>query len=176
MAVNWATRGFPVNIWDGENGWARTKERIGGPAPPSLYYTCDRSLMTFGTLKKQVTARATDKRPLLHVIDDIQQLIQDFDNRRGDIDEWISWLVHLKVNYPVVFLVVSKLSRQGKHKESGELEYNADMALQIGGSSRRRTFTLTKWRMGPIGVLCYLTIPVLWKWRLEVEELKSASK
>jgi KaiC/GvpD/RAD55 family RecA-like ATPase len=81
-------------------------------------------------------------RPLLVVVDSLQKLsIPDLSERRSAIDTWLRMLEGLKNQHNIAILAVSELKRPQNgtgyetggtaFKESGDIEYTADLALTL---------------------------------------------
>lgn len=79
---------------------------------------------------ERVLSRAGD-RPLFVVVDSLQKVPSVMEDRRSDIDKYLRLLEYVKTNYPVVLAVTSELSRAGDFKESGDIEYTADVAIRF---------------------------------------------
>jgi replicative DNA helicase len=84
-----------------------------------------------------------EDKPLVVVLDSLQKLpMKSLQDRRGGIDAWMRALEFLRERYRVVVLVTSELKRppQGQTsykpnevslKESGDIEYSADLVLTL---------------------------------------------
>jgi KaiC/GvpD/RAD55 family RecA-like ATPase len=79
-------------------------------------------------------------RPVLVVIDSLQKLLQNLEDRRAEVDKLTRLFEQLRYEYEVTFLVVSEIKRdkdgtyrphEAAFKESGGLEYSADLALTL---------------------------------------------
>jgi hypothetical protein len=84
-------------------------------------------------------ARAAD-RPLLLVIDSLQKLPMDLDDRRAGVDAWVRLLERLRHEHETAVLLISEIKRDQKggytpheaaFKESGGIEYAADLAMTL---------------------------------------------
>lgn len=89
--------------------------------------------------------KSYESQPRLVVIDSLQKLKPLEKLRRDSIDRWLREIETLKSDGNVHFLVVSEISRGekdinyrkpnlGAFKESGDIEYTADVALQFADS------------------------------------------
>lgn len=135
-----AARDVPVLYYDLENGRHATGERIRAmygddlqaarEATRRLYYRD-----TAAALEMDLLALGTGA---LVVIDSIQKMPTSVEHRRAGIDRWVHRLEALKRRGCHV-LVVSEIARSlyggdawvGAYKESGEIEYAADLGLQL---------------------------------------------
>jgi len=86
-----------------------------------------------------VRARAAD-RPLLLVIDSLQKLPMDLDDRRAGVDSWVRLLERLRHEHDAAVLLISEIRRdqrggytphEAAFKESGGIEYAADLAMTL---------------------------------------------
>jgi replicative DNA helicase len=84
--------------------------------------------------------KVAGKRVLLVVIDSLQKLPGDLKERRAATDDWMRLFARLRNDFEVVFLVISELTRsyrggyeahEAAFKESGEIEYTADLAMTM---------------------------------------------
>lgn len=73
-------------------------------------------------------------------VDSLQKLPFLATDRRTSIDMWLRYFEGVAEDAPVV--AVSELSREGKYKESGDIEYSADNCLQLRKTSDGRSFSL----------------------------------
>jgi len=107
---------------------------------PNFYLYTDYSLMRPDVIARRIQDVETDKKLL--VLDSLQKLPPLAKQRRDSIDTWLRELEQIKQDSSVTILLVSELSRGegGKHyqrphlvafKESGDVEYTADVALQF---------------------------------------------
>jgi replicative DNA helicase len=92
-------------------------------------------------LIQQVVVKS-DGAPVLVVIDSLQKLKMSMKERRDGIDEWVRELESMRNEMNVVILVISELNRasyagaggtkaKAAFKESGDIEYTADLALHM---------------------------------------------
>lgn len=107
---------------------------------PGFYLTTDHALMRPEIIERQIQQIGADKT--LVVLDSLQKLPSLEKQRRDSIDAWLRALERIKQDPSIVILLVSELSR-GEHgvnykkpslnafKESGDIEYSADVALQF---------------------------------------------
>lgn len=79
-------------------------------------------------------------RKLLAIIDSLQKMPGDpHDDRRTAIDKWIRFFERLRYEHRVAFLLISEIrrglngyrAREDAFKESGDIEYSADLALTL---------------------------------------------
>jgi replicative DNA helicase len=84
-------------------------------------------------------ARAGE-RPLLLVIDSLQKLPMDLEDRRAGVDTWVRLLERLRHEHDAAVLLISEIKRDQKgqytaheaaFKESGGIEYAADLAMTL---------------------------------------------
>jgi len=84
-------------------------------------------------------ARAGD-RSLLVVIDSLQKLPMELDDRRAGVDGWVRLLERLRHEHDAAVLLISEIKRdqrgqytahEAAFKESGGIEYSADLALTL---------------------------------------------
>jgi replicative DNA helicase len=117
--------------------WAAAKERL---------RALSGSLFAEFAPPKDLVARLTDvrrladDRPLLVVMDSLQKLPGDLDERRAVVDAWVRLFERLRHELDVVFLVISEIKRsqrgdyqanESAFKESGGIEYSADLAMTL---------------------------------------------
>jgi broad-specificity NMP kinase len=140
-------RRVPVLVYDFENGFAaamdHTREIFGGnlervQAALRQVYHRD-SIRTLDSDLGRVPA------PALIIVDSVQKLPASIENRRHGIDRWVHRLEYLKKRgYSI--MMVSEVGRMyydsdaslKAFKETGEIEYTADVGLQLlptGGDS-----------------------------------------
>jgi len=88
------------------------------------------------------------ERPLLLVIDSLQKLPMDLDDRRAGIDAWIRLLERLRHGHEAAVSLISEIKRDQKgqytaheiaFKESGGTEYAADLAMTLTRPSAAET-------------------------------------
>jgi replicative DNA helicase len=107
---------------------------------PGLYLTTDNSLMRPDAIHRQIQRAGADKTLL--VLDSLQKLPPLEKQRRDSIDRWLRELEQIKQDPNIAILLISELSRGekeahyknptlGAFKESGDIEYTADVALQF---------------------------------------------
>jgi replicative DNA helicase len=79
-------------------------------------------------------------RPLLVVLDSLQKLPMDLEDRRAGVDAWIRLLERLRHEHEAAVLLISEIKRDQKgqytaheaaFKESGGIEYAADLAMTL---------------------------------------------
>jgi len=80
------------------------------------------------------------ERPLLLIIDSLQKLPMDLEDRRSGVDAWIRLLERLRHQHDTAVLLISEIKRDPKgqytaheaaFKESGGIEYAADLAMTL---------------------------------------------
>ena len=139
IALDAATR-MPVLVYDFENGFPvmmdHTREIYNGDlgsiraATERVYYR--------DSIRGLDADLARVPAPALIVVDSIQKLPGSVEFRRSSLDRWIHRLEYLKKR-GYSLLVVSEIGRAsyghdayiGAYKETGEIEYSADFALQL---------------------------------------------
>ena len=143
-----SARQMPVVFYDFENGWGTVTSRLlkvfGGDVgrlrehTKQLYYRQDISRMEMD-LQEVGT-------PALVVVDSVQRLPSSLEFRREGLSRWVYRLEEQK-RYGRSVLLVSEIPRSqygetpsvGVYKETGSIEYSADVGLQLvrdgGGSS-----------------------------------------
>lgn len=158
IALDVADR-LPVIVYDFENGFPvlmdHTREIYNGDmariraATERIYYRD--SIRTLDADLARIAA------PALVVVDSIQKLPGSVEFRRSSIDRWIHRLESLKKRGYTV-LIVSEIGRAsyghdayiGAYKETGEIEYSADFALQLlAGSGEQVEAHIVKNRHRP---------------------------
>jgi replicative DNA helicase len=79
-------------------------------------------------------------RPLLLVIDSLQKLPMDLEDRRAGVDAWVRLLERLRHEHEAAVLLISEIKRdhrgqytahEAAFKESGGIEYAADLAMTL---------------------------------------------
>jgi KaiC/GvpD/RAD55 family RecA-like ATPase len=79
-------------------------------------------------------------RPLLVVVDSLQKLPMNLEDRRASVDSWVRFFERLRHELDAVFLVISEIKRatsgryeanESAFKESGGIEYAADLAATL---------------------------------------------
>lgn len=139
IVLDAATR-IPVLVYDFENGFPvmmdHTREIFSGDlarirvATERVYYR--------DSIRSLDADLARVPAPALIVVDSIQKLPGSVEFRRSSLDRWIHRLEYLKKR-GYTLLVVSEIGRAsyghdayiGAYKETGEIEYSADFALQL---------------------------------------------
>lgn len=107
---------------------------------PGFYLTTDHALIRPDLIERQI--QHIGARKTLIVLDSLQKLPPLERQRRDSIDAWLRALERIKQNPTVTILLISELSRGvdevnyrrpslGAFKESGDIEYSADVALQF---------------------------------------------
>lgn len=83
-------------------------------------------------------------RSVLVVVDSLQKLPTDFTDRRASTDRWIRLFERLRYEHNLVILVISEIKRdlrggysthESAFKESGGIEYAADLAMTLERAS-----------------------------------------
>ena len=105
-------------------------------------------------------AGALHHKRVFLVIDSLNRLILDFENRRGDIDSWITLFNNLKLkydNYLNIWLIAEK-NKAGEVKESNTVEYITELWLDMVPTKDKQGIMLDvkKNRNGPRGVVTVL--------------------
>ena len=108
------------------------------------------------------------------VVDSLNRLILDFDNRRGDIDSWTTLFNDLKMkydNYLNIWLICEK-NNEGGIKESNTTEYISELWLDLFTSKDGKSLMLNckKQRNGPKGILATLTNKMPFCYQMETME------
>jgi replicative DNA helicase len=185
--VNLAQQGIPVLLVDKEIGFVNVRTRIlcqlsglTEPAITSGKFIKDeesRYVQAVETLKQlpvyyfddikqcdvegyiKEAGRLHNRRVLL-VIDSLNRLILDFENRRADIDSWITLFNNLKLkydNYLNIWLIAEK-NKAGEVKESNTVEYISELWLDMIPTKDKQGIMLDvkKNRNGPRGVVTVL--------------------
>jgi replicative DNA helicase len=95
------------------------------------------------------------------VIDSLNRLIRDFENRRGDIDQWMTLFNNLKLKYDnrLNIWVIAEKNKEGEVKESNTVEFITELWLDMVPTKDTKTFNLVckKQRNGPRGTLATMT-------------------
>lgn len=92
-----------------------------------------------------------DQVPFLIILDSLQKLpVENLSDRRSGIDRWMRWLEQIRDTYRATILLTSELKRpqQGQEykpsevalKESGDIEYTADLVLSLDRAVRDDEF------------------------------------
>jgi hypothetical protein len=80
------------------------------------------------------------KRPSLIVIDSLQKLPMELEDRRAGVDTWVRVLERVRHEHDAAVLLISEIKRDQKgqytaheaaFKESGGIEYAADLAMTL---------------------------------------------
>lgn len=160
-------RHTPVLYYDFENGFPalmrNTREIFGGDL--------ERIRQATGRIYYRDSIRSIDSdlarvpAPALLVIDSVQKLPGSVEHRRTSLDKWVHRLEYLKKRGYTV-LLVSEVGRAaynsdayiGSYKETGEIEYSADLGLQLlPGSGESVEVHIVKNRHRPYkGLSCVL--------------------
>lgn len=196
--LNIALKGIPVILIDKEIGFVDVRTRIicylsglTEPAVTSGKFVNDeeeRYLEAIETLKElplyyfddikreeveeyvKLAGRYHSSRVFL-VVDSLNRLITDFDNRRGDVDAWITLFNNLKLkydNYLNIWLICEK-NKQGDVKESNTIEFISELWLDMSPSRDGDSLIIDckKQRNGPKGILTQLIPSTPFCYRLE---------
>jgi replicative DNA helicase len=105
-------------------------------------------------------ARAIHNKRVFLVIDSLNRLILDFENRRADIDSWVTLFNNLKLkydNYLNIWFIAEK-NKAGEVKESNTVEYISELWLDMIPTKDKQGIILDikKNRNGPRGVVSIL--------------------
>ncbi len=121
-----------VERWNGAKRWLQEKL-----APGFLVeFTPPKD---FAARVAAVRERAGD-RQLLLVLDSLQKLPMDLEDRRAGVDAWVRLLEKLRHQHEAAVLLISEIKRDQKgqytaheaaFKESGGIEYAADLAMTL---------------------------------------------
>lgn len=127
------------------DAWKVTEEQVtAGALSKRLFIETERrfdaALLESRIAEVTSTARA-EGVPFIVIIDSLQKLTMNLQDRRAGIDGWIRELERMREKYGAVILIASELKRpqQGSAykptevslKESGDLEYCADLVLTL---------------------------------------------
>ena len=185
--VRLAQRGIPVILVDKEIGFVNVRTRIlcqlSGLTEPAItsgkfvgeeekryvkaveeikglpiYYFDDLKQDQVEEYIKEA-GRVHNRRVFL-VIDSLNRLILDFENRRADIDSWITLFNNLKLKYDNklnIWLIAEK-NKAGEVKESNTVEYISELWLDMIPTKDKQGMMLDvkKNRNGPRGVITIL--------------------
>lgn len=185
--VRLAQRGIPVILVDKEIGFVNVRTRIlcqlSGLTEPAItsgkfvgeeekryvkaveeikglpiYYFDDLKQDQVEEYIKEA-GRFHNRRVFL-VIDSLNRLILDFENRRADIDSWITLFNNLKLKYDNklnIWLIAEK-NKAGEVKESNTVEYISELWLDMIPTKDKQGMMLDvkKNRNGPRGVITIL--------------------
>ncbi len=108
----------------------------------------------FETYVRCIREDIGNDRPPLIVIDSLQKLpLWNMADRRGNIDAWLRVFESVRDELHVTFLIISELSRGAyqtptleSFKESGDVEYTADLALHLTATPALHNDTLLELR------------------------------
>jgi len=136
-----------VAYWDLFNKgepWGPILEKLNAfyEARKNMAFIADRKI-TIETIRSQVNElRAiSGQDKALVVIDSLQKLPMKLEERRAGVDFWLRGFEELKSQDPnLAIILISELSREGKAKESGDIEYTGHFQLKLtaqGGSKRQ---------------------------------------
>lgn len=133
---------------------------------PSMKDACEQYVsaqeMATSILEKYILFLQEDSsctKPIIFVIDSLQKLpALNVNDRRLSVDSWLRAFECIRDQYNVTFLIISELSR-GKYKkptleafkESGDIEYTADVALFLEKQGSVITLNTVANRNGEIG-------------------------
>lgn len=166
-------RVMPVIYYDMENGEQVLLYRIGQALGGSM------TAVQEATKQFYIRRNARDldadvssiPAPAMIVIDSLQKLPTKLDQRRTGLDHWLNRLEVLK-NAGYTVLIVSELNGLGGYKETGEIEYTADLGMQIlPVGDGIVTLNVVKNRHRPaVGEICDLERVNDW-WFQEAEDL-----
>ena len=182
--VHLAQKGIPVILIDKENGFMRTRTRLlcylSGLTEPAItsgkfindeeelyenavselralpiYYFDDMQAELLEEYIKEV-GKKHSKRVFV-VIDSLNRLIKDFDNRRGDIDSWVTLFNNIKLKYDnfVNLWVICEKNKAGETKESNTIDYITELWLEMYKDKKGKGTVINckAQRDGPSGVL-----------------------
>lgn len=113
-------------------------------------------------------------RRVFLVIDSLNRLILDFENRRADIDSWITLFNNLKLKYDNklnIWLIAEK-NKAGEVKESNTVEYISELWLDMIPTKDKQGMMLDvkKNRNGPRGVVTILQNKLPFCYQMEEAE------
>ena len=156
---------------EGESWQADLEEKLHG-----YHLVTDHSLIRPETIARQVQQIGADKT--LVVLDSLQKLPYLEKQRRDSIDCWLRQLEQLKQDSSITVLLVSELSRGegginykkpslSTFKESGDIEYSADQALQYTETQAPGQIALhcVKNRLGMSGYIANYSYEQFRHWR-----------
>lgn len=185
--VGMARRGIPVILVDKEIGFVSVRTRIlcqlSGLTEPAitsgkfvggekdLYEKAVEEIKTlpiyyFDDIGRDdvenyvIEAGRLHNRRVFLVIDSLNRLILDFENRRADIDSWITLFNNLKLKYDNrlnIWLIAEK-NKAGEVKESNTIEYITELWLDMVQTKDKTSILvdIKKNRNGPRGVVTVL--------------------
>lgn len=140
IALDVGLLGTPVLVYDFENGFPvlmdHTREIFQGDMDKIREAT--KNVYVRDSIRSLDSDLSRLAPPALIVVDSIQKLPGSVEHRRTSLDRWIHRLEYLKKRGYTV-LLVSEIGRAaygndayiGAYKETGEIEYSADMGLQL---------------------------------------------
>ena len=199
--VNLARSGIPVILVDKEIGFVNVRTRIlcqlSGLSEPAItsgrfikdeeekykhavevlktlpiYYFDDIKQEDVETYIKEA-GRLHNKRVFL-VVDSLNRLILDFENRRADIDSWITLFNNLKLKYDnfVNIWLIAEKNKMGEVKESNTVEYITELWLDMIPTKDKTGILLDikKNRNGPRGVVTVLQNKLPFCYQMEEAE------
>lgn len=120
-----------VARWNAAKAWLRAE------LAPYLFLDTRAPADVIGRL--DAVQRAAGDRRLLAVVDSLQKLPGNLEERRATIDSWVRLFEKVRHELGVTFWVVSEVrrgkdgyaAREDTYKESGGIEYAADLALTL---------------------------------------------
>lgn len=179
-----AQSGIPVVLVDKENGFMRTRTRLlcylSGLTEPAItsgkfindeeekYYAAVEELHKlpiyyFDDIQQEEVEPVISEVGKLHkrrvflVIDSLNRLIRDFDNRRGDVDSWVTLFNNLKLKYDnfLNIWVICEKNKAGETKESNTIDFITELWLEMykDKSGSGVVLNCKAQRDGPSGVL-----------------------
>ena len=114
------------------------------------------------------------KKRVFLVIDSINRLLTNFEDRRSDIDQWMTLFNNLKLKYDnfLNIWIICEKNKEGEIKESGTVEYIGELNLDLIESKDKKSIALVckKQRNGPKGIIAKLRNVVPFCYRMEEEE------
>lgn len=130
-----AAKTMPVLYYDMENGEQVFLYRVGCMFGGDIQKVrqATKQLFIRSSAKDLDKDTLTVPAPALVVVDSVQKLPTKIDQRRNGIDAWLLRFEQLKRRGYTV-LLVSELNGFGGYKETGEIEYTADLGLQLIGN------------------------------------------
>lgn len=136
------------SLEDSESVSRVTADMIDGAIGQRLYLTVNRRFDYEGLEGKicylSCQAKSLGKQLLL-IIDSLQKLPMNLNDRRSGIDGWLRWMEEMRDKYQIAILCTSELKRPAEgqvykpteiaFKESGDVEYAADLAITLDRAS-----------------------------------------
>ncbi len=114
------------------------------------------------------------QRRVFLVIDSLNRLILNFEDRRGDIDQWGTLFNNLKIKYDnwLNIWLICEENADGNIKESGTIGHLSELWLQMFAGKEKDTIVINckKQRNGPKGVITSLTFKKPFCYQLEEVE------